>query len=313
MPVPVGERVLTNQETIQALRANGSAQFRLRLFRGSAPTLIAVFENAAVDHFVQPQLWIPGLCGGGRYALEASLAWDSRYESDVIRRIGGLLTFELEGAGADVSITAPLRQMWRGPTGMTFPEHGTVVEAAPGRRVPQLRDPLRHFTLGFSPPAPLMIDGKYASPPNAGYFDTMYLFGEGDSKSPDYFPRHDFSFGQDQSRRDDMPGIYIRVNGQSWKGGHFSLEVVKACSQGHVDASLLSRQGEVIKAVGHDELMVDAMVQLYMGLDRLKKLPLVGYFLNPVIAFTREDDIKIEGVPPGMRLYLTGVCEMESR
>jgi hypothetical protein len=241
------------------------------------------------------------------------LAWDSRYERDVIRPIGGLLQVEIDGAGADVSLSAPLRQLWRGPTGMTFPVKGSVVESAPGRRVPQLRDPLRHLTLGFSPPAPVMIDGKYAQPPNAGYFDMMYLFGDGDPKSADHFPRHDFSFGQDQKMRYDMPGIYIRVNGQSWKGGHFSLEVVKACSQGHVDASLLSRQGEVIKAVGNDELMVDAMVQLYMGLDRLKKLPLVGYFLNPVIAFTREDDIKIEGVPPGMRLYLTGVCEFEAR
>jgi len=133
---PVEQRVFSNDDTLRLLRETGLAQFRLRLFRRGpigAGSLLARFENATYQHF-QNATWITELCGGGRYELEASGLWDSRFEPDLIRPIGGFITVMLDGALRDVDLSAPARLGWRGPLEMTYPTAGSMVEEAPEKR-----------------------------------------------------------------------------------------------------------------------------------------------------------------------------------
>jgi len=165
-----------------------------------------------------------------------------------------------------------------------------------------------------------MMDGKASGFPShirAGYFDRMFLFGEPKDFAARMAAQHnDFSFGQGhQDTRGSLPGIQIRIGGRVNRGGHFSLEVLQACSKGHVEGSLLETQGQILKAMGEREAyegVVDVMVKLYTALERLKSMPLTGFALNPVITFAQNEDVRIDGVPSGMRLYLTGVCEYEA-
>lgn len=187
---------------------------------------------------------------------------------------------------------------------------------------PKLRLPLRQLTVGFDPRVGVvMVDGKASSPRGAGYFERMFLFGKSESDQPERrFERFQNDLADGQGTRDyngytGMPGIRLKVNGRTSNGGRFSRDVVEACSKAHVDVAvweqvqrLLQRAVEVQRP---DEALGDAMVSLQVVLSRFLHTPLVGYTLSPVVHFSRDDDFKVEGVPLGMQLYLTGVIEGE--
>lgn len=301
----------------QQIRERGLGQVQCVVFRESQR--VAVFEDAVAEHFDSARTWLEVLFGGRQsFRVEAVLTqW---YQQPVAL---GHVDVVLESHHPPHELDTSVLQLswWRGPRVLSYPQAGDIVELAlPRRRAPFLREPLRHLTVGYHESLALnghpMIDGRAGAFPGDGYFDRMFVVG---SVPAPWSMTHqsDFSFGQGatQESRQQMPGISIRVN-DARQRYHYSLEVVQACSKGHVDASVLEAVGVVTGKLSTQqtelaEVMGDPLVRLYQALERLKDMPLVGYQLNPVIAFKREHDLRIEGVPVGMRLYLTGVCEAE--
>lgn len=115
-------RNITGDETIRLLqeKAKESDDFLIKIFRraqlSAAPGLIASLSGASVNHFVSPELWLPQLCGGGKFTLQAFHA------SDVNRAIGGFILCPIEGMEAhDVDFEAVGKANWSGPQALTFP------------------------------------------------------------------------------------------------------------------------------------------------------------------------------------------------
>lgn len=329
-------RAYTGEETLQLLRETGISQFELRLYRRvhGTSSLVARFSNASVEHFASPERWVPYLAGGGSYLMSAhrqTSTWDGQAatwdEASGWPMIGGFMHWDFTTVPTrDVDLNAPSDENWHGPSMMAFPKQSDTVDASPAQyRWPKLKEPVRHLTLGYNPDIGfVMMDGKAGSMPSqfgAGFLERMYLMGEPSSENMaawrNWNAGGDFAYGQGAlETRGSLPGITVRVSNVAVF--HCSFEVVKACSKGHVDASVLEAHARMLAKLNArrdttSEQLEDAMVHLYMALERLKDTPLVGYQLNPVIRFGPNDDIKVDGVPSGMRLYLTGLVEEPTR
>lgn len=319
---PAETRLFSSEETLRLLRETGISQFQLRLYRYAQgfQSFVARFANASVQHFEDPS-WVLELCGGGSYAMSAHHESNTYAEETGWPMVGGYIHFAYSESVRDVDLNAPQQKSWRGPSMMVFPRQSDTVDATPARqRWPKLKEPVRHLTLGYNPDVgTLMMDGKAGSLPShlgSGFFERMYLMGEPQQSGTEWRTwnsRFDFSFGIGPNEtRGSMPGVVVRVSGKTVF--HCSFEVVKACSKGHLDASVLEAHARMLAKLNARrdtvaEQLEDAMVRLYQSLEQLKDMPLVGYQLNPVIKFDRNDDIRIDGVPSGMRLYLTGLVE----
>lgn len=117
------QRNFTTDQTLQMLqdRAKDSDDFYLKLFRkphpAALPQITASFTGAQLAHFTSPELWIPTLCGGGKYLLQAFHA------SEPSKQIGGMLNFPIDGqAERNVDFDAPGKAGWRGPQTLEFPK-----------------------------------------------------------------------------------------------------------------------------------------------------------------------------------------------
>jgi hypothetical protein len=302
------------------LRGTGQGQFGVSVFRRERIVeyrLVARLDGAAVEHFVRPFGWLMALCGGGSYELRAHrrVNWnDVGVEWD---RFFGPSAFFLVGESPrevrDVDMTAPSSPEWQGPPTLVFPQRGDTVERPLGQvlGVPKLKEPLMGLTIGHEP-----IDGTGGSVMRSdGYFERAFLFGAPEGEDDQQFA-NPFAFGRGtMSSAYTMPGVVIWVNRNTATRTHLSREVLRASSGAHLDVSVLEALGKTLASLRGEtqETTGHGLVLLYQVLERLLNTPLVGYQLNPVIAFKRDDDLRIEGVPTGMRLFLVGVCEAELR
>ncbi len=77
---------------------------------------IALLTGATVEHFVNPELWVPQLCGGGKLMLSGYHASDSS------KQIGGFVQFEVNTIPEhEVDFEVVKRADWRGPSSLEFP------------------------------------------------------------------------------------------------------------------------------------------------------------------------------------------------
>jgi len=167
--MPPNERVLSTEETLNALRekAKESDEFICKVFRrahaGVGPMLMASLSGATVQHFINPELWIPSLLGGGKLLLQGY------HPSDLGKPVGGFAQFDITEAPKDVNPGALNRQDWRGPAVLDFPKKET--------RQPQDDLP---FSI-YSPPAP--GSGDSATSPHQAW---VRQAGGGSIERPQY-------------------------------------------------------------------------------------------------------------------------------
>lgn len=116
------QRLFTVEDTMRLVseKAKEEDAFWVKVLRrmhmGAIPTLVATFSGATVSHFSSPELWIPGLSGGGKYLLQIYHA------SDQNKVIGSAIPFNMEkGEPRDVDASVVGRTDWRGPPILEFP------------------------------------------------------------------------------------------------------------------------------------------------------------------------------------------------
>jgi hypothetical protein len=315
MPARTPEAGIGDISLVDTLRGTGQGQFGVSVYRSDRSTvggrLLARLDGAAVGHFEVPFHWLRLLCGGGNYELRAhrrinyggtAVEWDRFHGPPAFYMVDG-------EAPQDVDLSAPTSPEWQGPPTLVFPQRGDTVERPLGQvlGVPKLKEPLMGLTIGHEP-----FDGTGGGVMRSdGYFERAFLFGAPEGEDDQQFA-NPFAFGRNTIR---MPGVVIWVNRNTATRTHLSREVLRASSGTHLDVSVLEALGKTLASLRGEtqETTGHGLVLLYQVLERLLNTPLVGYQLNPVIAFKRDDDIRIEGVPTGMRLFLVGVCEAELR
>ena len=107
MAIP-SERLIPSEETLNQIRGKAAqdpetpfiCKVHRRRHTGAIPDLVASLSGANVEHFVNPELWVPVLCGGGAYLIQAF------HPTDGSRSIGGFVTFSVnntEPKDVDVS------------------------------------------------------------------------------------------------------------------------------------------------------------------------------------------------------------------
>lgn len=92
--------------TIKVWRANPAANETMQM---------AALSGAQLTHVVNPELWLPQLCGGGRYGFYVY------HVSNPIEHIGGTLKHTLAGEPRAIDMDAPKRPGWVGPEKLDFP------------------------------------------------------------------------------------------------------------------------------------------------------------------------------------------------
>lgn len=122
-------RMYSVDETMKLIadKSKESDNFWIKVQRrahpGATPTLVATLSGANVQHFASPELWIPVLCGGGKFLL---LAY---HETDLNRIVGGAMLFPVDGTDVrDVDFSLfdsdgnAKKAEWRGPARLEFPK-----------------------------------------------------------------------------------------------------------------------------------------------------------------------------------------------
>lgn len=154
------ERIATSEETLTMLRDRAKDQdaFSVKVYRRKhlslPPELVASLAGAVISHFVNPELWLPQLAGGGKFQLQVF-----HPSSDVNKPVGGMLSIAIDTIDSrDVDITAPSRSGWQGPGEITFPLKDSA-------RPAQQND--MGYGASISPPGPGSTDS--ASSPTHGW------------------------------------------------------------------------------------------------------------------------------------------------
>ncbi len=162
------------------------------------------------------------------------------------------------------------------------------------------------LTIGYAPPDPLFIHGRYSVISNEARLTRMFLFGEPtDPVDWKTVRGQGLTTGQEREQTKVLQGFEVRVNRKPYI---FSREVVQACSRGHLDVGQIEAMTNALALLAQkkpDELG-DAAVTLQQVLVGLLGFPTVGYAINPPILMDRNSDLRVEGLPDGMRLFLTG-------
>jgi hypothetical protein len=116
------DRIFTSDETMNSLRekAKEGDDFLVKLQRrahlGSTPELVASFSGARVEHFASPELWVPPLCGGGKFLLQGFHATDNG------KPVGGFVQFSITTIDPkEVDQEVVKKVDWRGPPALEFP------------------------------------------------------------------------------------------------------------------------------------------------------------------------------------------------
>lgn len=110
----------------EVARADGD-DFRMRVFRKPSVTatqmdVVAVFDNARIEHFSTPETWISDLCGGGHYALAAMHA------NNINQLITLIVPPMIPGAPRAANPAIMKSPSWSGPAIMLFPKPEAPVQ-----------------------------------------------------------------------------------------------------------------------------------------------------------------------------------------
>lgn len=122
-------RMFTIEDTMKLIadKAKESDNFWVKVQRrahpGAHPVIVATLSGANVQHFASPELWVPVLCGGGKFLLQAF------HESDANKLVGGAILFPVDGIDVrdvdysifDASGDAK-KADWRGPARLEYPK-----------------------------------------------------------------------------------------------------------------------------------------------------------------------------------------------
>lgn len=136
-------RSITSDQTIQQLQEKATKdgdEFTVKVLRRphlSMPAqLMASLEGANLAHFTSPELWVPDLCGGGKYMLQCFHA------SDGTKQIGGYVSFSVDQTEPrDVNIDAVKAPGWHGPAILQYPKKEQPRQAASEFSLYDVRSP----------------------------------------------------------------------------------------------------------------------------------------------------------------------------
>ncbi len=124
----LSDRAIPPEETYNMLREKAKTDgdaFTVKVWRrqhiGAVPELTASLSGAQVEHFSNPELWLPNLCGGGNFSLQGY------HPTDLGKPVGGFLQFKVSQEPKDVDGAVLKKTEWRGPSTLDFPQ------AAPAR------------------------------------------------------------------------------------------------------------------------------------------------------------------------------------
>lgn len=126
---PAEQRMYSTDETLKLIsdKSKESDNFWIKVQRrahpGAHPTIVATLSGANAQHFASPELWVPTLCGGGKFLLLAF------HETDLQKNLGGAILFPVDGMDVrDVDLSIfdssgeAKRSDWRGPARLEFPK-----------------------------------------------------------------------------------------------------------------------------------------------------------------------------------------------
>ncbi len=178
------DRAIPSEETFNMLRdraAKDGDGFAVKVMRrahmGAMPELIASLSGATLENLTTPELWIPPLCGGGNFSMQAY------HPTDMSRPVGGFLQVKISQDAKDVVDASVMKKNdWRGPATLDFPK----IEA---------RDPAQTSMYDVkSPPAPGTAGDQRHQNNQAGYSRSA---GGGSVHAPEYGSE---SFSQERQR-----------------------------------------------------------------------------------------------------------------
>lgn len=161
------------------------------------------------------------------------------------------------------------------------------------------------MTIGYAPPDPLFIRGRSGHLPSGSdaVLARMFLFGT--AVEPFSF-KDTFGLRTGQEvANPPIASITLRIEGRAHV---FSREVVAACSGPAIDISMVTPMAEALRLLAEKapDTLGDAAVSLQQILAGLVGLRSCGYAISPPLQLSGRDDFSIEGVPYGMRLFITG-------
>lgn len=123
------QRMFSTDDTLRLIgdKAKESDNFWIKVQRrahpGAHPVIVATLSGANMQHFASPELWLPTLCGGGKFLLQAY------HESDANKLLGGAILFPVDGIDVrDVDLSIfdgngdSKRADWRGPARLEYPK-----------------------------------------------------------------------------------------------------------------------------------------------------------------------------------------------
>ncbi len=141
---PISDRAIPAEDTFNMLRdraaKDGDAfgvKVMRRAFNGGMPELIASLSAATVEHLVNPEQWIPSLCGGGNISMQGY------HSTDLSKPVGGFLQVKISQEAKEVDPSVVGKTDWRGPGVIDFPR----------KESPREREQLAMYDIK-SPPGP---------------------------------------------------------------------------------------------------------------------------------------------------------------
>ncbi len=137
----LSERAIPPEETFNLLREKAKTDgdaFTVKVWRrqhiGAVPELTASLSGAMVEHFSNPELWLPNLCGGGNFSLQGY------HPTDLGKPVGGFLQFKVTAEPKEIDGAIVKKSEWRGPPTLEFPQTAPAREREAGS-IYDLRSP----------------------------------------------------------------------------------------------------------------------------------------------------------------------------
>ncbi len=120
------DRSIPSDETFKMLRERADKDgdsFSIKVLRRAhltAPTeLVASMSGAMIEHFANPEFWIPPLCGGGQFFLQGFSP------TDLSKPVGGAIQFKVNQETKAVDASVMAKADWRGPATLDYPQKET--------------------------------------------------------------------------------------------------------------------------------------------------------------------------------------------
>ncbi len=122
----ISDRAILPEETFNMLRERAAKEgsdcsFTVKVLRraypGGVPDLVATLSGATLEHLSSPELWVPPLCGGGNFSMQAY------HPTDLSKAVGGFIQFKVGSQDAkEVDGSVIKKSDWRGPPTLDFPQ-----------------------------------------------------------------------------------------------------------------------------------------------------------------------------------------------